>query len=390
MTEQFQTMISNRARAIQPFYAMKLLARAKELEAQGRDIVHMEIGEPDFPTPQPIIDAATAAIKIGDMFYTPATGLPALREAIAQHYADVFSVNVNSQRIIVTPGASGGLFLVLSALLNAGDQLALADPGYPCNRHFVNLLSAEVCSIPVNADTKFQLNKALLEQHWNENIRVVLLASPANPTGTCIDVDTLRELIAFCQSKNIVVVMDEIYQQLVYENEPASALSVSDNVVIVNSFSKYFCMTGWRVGWVVAPDFMINTLDNLAQNLFLAAPTPSQHAAVAAFHPQTIAILEQRKQDYAVRRDYLVKALQDIGLIIPAIPQGAFYIYVDVSKYTEDSMAFSEICLEQAGVAVTPGLDFGKHNARQYIRLAYTIDIEQLKIGVERLEKVLG
>ena len=390
MSQQIPPLISTRAKKIQPFYAMKLLARAKQLEAQGQDIVHMEIGEPDFTTPQPIIDAASTAMQQGDMFYTPATGLPQLREAIAQHYNDTFNVTVNSQRIIVTPGASGGLFLVLSALLNVGDQLALADPGYPCNRHFANLLSADVCAIPVAENTNFQLNKTLLEQHWNDKIRVVLLASPANPTGTCFDGEVLRELIDFCQSKQAVVVMDEIYQQLVYETEPVTALSISDEVVVVNSFSKYFCMTGWRIGWVVAPKSMVNTLDNLAQNLFLAAATPSQYAALAAFKAETVSVLERRKQEYKARRDYLIDALQDIGLTVFAIPQGAFYIYVNVSEFTDDSLAFSEICLEDAGVAVTPGIDFGHHNAKQYIRLAYTTNIGRLKVGVARLKNVLS
>ncbi len=381
--------IADRAKQIQPFHVMKILARAKELEAQGRDIVHMEVGEPDFTTPQSVIAAAIAAVTTGEMFYTPATGLPALRKEISEYYQTIFHIDVPVERIMITPGASGGLFVVLSALLDTGDKVMLADPGYPCNKHFVNLLSGNVVAVPVTRDSNFQLTLKLVEANWQKGIRIVLLASPANPTGTCVDPVELKKIIEFCRTHKAVVVVDEIYQNLVYDIPPVTALNLGNDVIVINSFSKYFCMTGYRIGWLVAPVALMTALDNLSQNLFLAAPTPSQYAALAAFKPETIDVLEQRKKIFAARRNFLLQALADIGLAVPVVPDGAFYVYVDVSKYTDDSYVFSETCLEKAGVAVTPGIDFGDYKANHYIRLAYTTDEARLQEGVQRLATLL-
>lgn len=381
--------ISKRALGIQPFHVMKLLARSRELEAQGKNIIHMEVGEPDFNTPQPIVDAGMASIKNGDVHYTPAMGLPALREAIAEFYLEQFNVTISPERIIVTPGASGALLLALAAIIEAGQSVLLADPGYPCNRNFVTLLEGQAQLINVDATTHFQLNAELVKQNWNENSAAVLLASPSNPTGTTILEKNLVDIISFVKKKSGCVLVDEIYQGLVYDSQPSTALSISDDVFIINSFSKYFSMTGWRVGWLVVPDEFISVVDNLAQNIFLAAPTPAQHAAVAAFKTETIEILEQRRIEFKARRDYLLEALPKLGFTIPVIPEGAFYIYANCEAITDNSFEFAEQCLEEVGVAITPGIDFGVNEASKYVRFAYTTSLDNLKEAVDRLRRFI-
>lgn len=381
--------ISKRASKIQPFHVMKLLARARELEAQGKNIIHMEVGEPDFNTPQPIVDAGMEAIKNGAVHYTPAVGLIALREAIAEYYLKQFNVSVSPTRIIVTPGASGALLLALSLVLEAEQSVLLSDPGYPCNRNFVSLLQAQSILVDVDAQSNFQLNAELVKKHWQSNTSAVLLASPSNPSGTLIAENELANILAFAKQKNAAVLVDEIYQGLVYNLKPTTALSMSDDVFIINSFSKYFSMTGWRVGWLVVPDKFISVADNLAQNLFLAAPTPAQHAAVAAFKPESIAILEQRREEFKQRRDYLLTALPKLGFTVPVVPEGAFYIYANCEALTKNSFEFAEQCLEQAGVAITPGIDFGENQAKKYIRFTYTTSLDNLKEAVARLERFI-
>lgn len=381
--------ISKRAQAIQPFHVMKLLARAGELEAQGKNVIHMEVGEPDFKTPQPIVDAGMDAIKNGNVHYTPAMGLPALREAIAKYYMQQYNVTVSPERIIVTPGASGALLLALAAIIEAGQSVLLADPGYPCNRNFVSLLEGKAQLINVDATTHFQFNAVLVEQNWQQNSAAVLLASPSNPTGTTIPEKDLSDIINFVKKNNGSVLVDEIYQGLVYDSQPSTALSLSDDIFIINSFSKYFSMTGWRVGWLVVPDEFISVVDNLAQNIFLAAPTPAQHAAVAAFKSETIEILEQRRIEFKIRRDYLLEALPELGFTIPVTPEGAFYIYANCEAITDNSFEFAEQCLEQVGVAVTPGIDFGTNQAGKYIRFAYTTSLDNLKEAILRLKTIV-
>ncbi|MGA7179668.1 MAG: pyridoxal phosphate-dependent aminotransferase [Thiobacillaceae bacterium] len=377
--------LANRVDGIAPFHVMAILARARELEAQGRNIIHLEIGEPDFPTPEPILNAALAAIKGGNVHYTPALGLPELREAIAGFYRDRHGLTVDSSRIAVTPGASGALLLAAGALLDPGDEILLADPGYPCNRHFARFVNARPVSIAVGPDSGFQLTASLVEQHWTENTKVVLLASPSNPTGTLAQATEVRAITALCADRQASLIVDEIYHGLVYEENPQTALTYSSKVWVVNSFSKYFHMTGWRLGWLVAPENAMEAIERLAQNLFLAAPTPAQHGALAAFQPSTMEILEARRLELKERRDFMVSALNELGFALPAVPHGAFYLYADVSVFTNDSFVFAQKLLEDVGVAVTPGLDFGAFSAERFVRFAYTRPLPALKEAVERI-----
>ena len=375
---------------IQPFHVMALLARARVLEAQGHDIVHMEIGEPDFPTPAPIVAAGQRALAAGLTHYTPALGLPELRAAISDFYRDHHGVAVDPGRIVITPGASGALHLVLALLVDRDQQVLLTDPGYPCNRNFVHLVEGEPVGVPVDAATGYQLTAAMAEQHWTERTRVLMVASPANPTGTLLSQAELAALAQLARARGARLVVDEIYHGLTYDSDAPTALAVSDELFVINSFSKYFGMTGWRLGWIVAPPDQVEGLERLAQNLYLAAPTLSQHAALAAFTPETRAILEERRAAFQARRDYLLPALRELGFVIPVTPQGAFYLYADCSRFTDDSFAFSRQLLEEAGVAITPGLDFGEHRASQHVRFAYTTDIPRLQEGVERIRRFVA
>ena len=369
---------------------MALLARAKELEAQGRSVVHMEIGEPDFPTPQPVLEAALEAVARGNMHYLPALGMPALREAIARLYSDRYEVEVSASRIIITPGASGALLLALAAIVNSGDRVLTTDPTYPCNRHLVRLLEGEAIGIPVDADTRYQLNVNLVRDHWNASTVAVMLASPANPTGTLIDGATLAGIANEVRRRGGALVVDEIYHGLTYEGDAGTALALGDDVFVINSFSKYFGMTGWRLGWLVAPQDRVPAIERLAQNVFLAASTPAQHAALAAFKPETIEILEARRRAFRERRDYLVPALASLGFEIALQPEGAFYVYAGCAEFGRDGFTLANDLLERAGVAITPGIDFGEHRAREHVRFAYTTSMENLQEGVERLRTYFG
>ncbi len=379
--------VARRMAGIEPFQVMDLLARARSLEAQGRSIVHMEIGEPDFPTAGPIVEAGCRALRAGHTHYTPAAGLPALREAIAADYARRHGVAIDARRILVTPGASGALQIILAALVDPGRRVLMADPGYPCNRHFVRLFDGVAASVPVDASTGYQLTPERVERHWTPGTVAVLLASPANPTGTVIGRAQLEGIRAVAERRGGALIVDEIYHGLVY-GEPASSAVGADedaDVFIVNSFSKYFGMTGWRVGWLVSPPRWVRELDKLAQNLFLAASTPAQYAALAALEPATAAILEARRDEFRERRDYLLPALREIGFRIPVVPQGAFYLYADCAAFTTDSDAFAHALLEEAGVAVTPGRDFGTNAPERHLRFAYTTALDRLEEGVERI-----
>jgi len=381
---------SQRSKDIQPFHVMALLARARELEAQGKDIVHMEIGEPDFPTPQPIINAGIKAIETGNIHYTPAVGLPELREAIADFYQRTYGVEISAQRIVVTPGASGALLLALGALLDPGQEVLMADPGYPCNRNFVRFLDGKTKSIAVDAKTDYQLTAELVKQHWSDRSRAVLVASPSNPTGTLVSAEDLKAISDFAAEQGGYAIVDEIYHGLVYGQPAQSALQFSDDTFVINSFSKYFGMTGWRIGWLVAPESFIPELDKLAQNLFLSAPTTAQYAALAAFKPETKIILDARRDEFQQRRDFLLPALRELGFNIPVTAEGAFYLYANCQKFTSDSFAFSQQLLEEAGVAVTPGLDFGNNKPEQHLRFAYTTSLERLKEGVKRIQQFIN
>jgi len=383
-------MTAQRLKSIAPFHAMALLARARELEAQGRAIVHMEIGEPDFATPQPVVEAGIRALQQGKTHYTPAVGLRELREAIADHYLRQFEVQVDPRRILVTPGASGALQLILAMLVDPGSQVLMADPGYPCNRNFVLLFEGEPVMVPVDAQQHYQLSAELLEQYWGERTSCVMVASPSNPTGTVITQRKLDSMLNKVRDRGGQLIVDEIYQSLWYEEAPQTALALGEDVFVINSFSKYFGMTGWRLGWLVAPEEAVGYLDTLAQNLFLSAPTPAQHAALTAFQPETQTILEHRRQEFQRRRDFLLPALRGLGFDISLEPQGAFYLYANCGRITQDSYTFATDLLEKAGVAITPGVDFGRHKAAQHVRFAYTTSMQQLQLGVERIAAYLG
>lgn len=380
--------VSDRARDIPPFQVMDILARSRALEAAGRRIVHMEIGEPDFTTPAPVVEAGVRALRGGYTHYTTALGLPALRESISAFYRRRYGIAVAPERIVITPGASGALQLALALLLNPGDRVLLSDPGYPCNRQLVRLAGGEPVGLPVEATSAFQPAAEQVRGAWSPRTVALLLASPANPTGTLIGAEALAAIWHEVEARDGALIVDEIYHGLVYGEGAPSALALSERVLVVNSFSKYFGMTGWRLGWLVAPQEVVPHLDRLAQNLFLAAPTPAQHAALAAFEPETIAILEERRREFQRRRDFLVTALRGLGFGVPVVPGGAFYIYADCRRFGPGGV-LAEALLEQAGVAVTPGSDFGRHRAAEHLRFAYTTSMEQLEEGVARLRACL-
>jgi aspartate/methionine/tyrosine aminotransferase len=381
--------IARRMSEIEPFHVMALLARARELEAEGRSIIHMEIGEPDFPTPEPIVRAGVRALEQGGTFYTPTPGLPELRAAIAGFYRTRYGVAVSASRVLVTTGSSGALMLACAALVNPGDEVLLADPGYPANRHFVRVVEGVPRAVPVDATSGYQLAPDHLERHWGPRTAAALVASPSNPTGTLVSTERLARMADIARAKGGTLIVDEIYHGLVYGEEYTTALALADDVVVINSFSKYFSMTGWRLGWIVAPENCVGHLDRLAQNLYLAAPTPAQHAALAAFEPETLSILEARAREFRARRDYLVPALRALGFEIPVTPQGAFYVYAGCGGLTKDSYVFARDLLERAGVAITPGVDFGSNAPERHVRFAYTSPIERLKEGVSRIATFL-
>ena len=381
--------IARRMADIAPFHVMALLARAKELETAGRSIVHMEIGEPDFSTAEPIVVAGQRALAEGRTRYTAAAGLPELRQAISDHYRERYGVEIPVRRILITPGASGALQLATAALINPGDRVLLADPGYPCNRHFVRLVEGQAIGVPVGPETGYQLTAELVERHWDQRTTAVLLASPANPTGTVITPEALAAIITMIEARGGRLIMDEIYHGLIYGAPVQTALAYSDRVLVINSFSKYYGMTGWRLGWLVAPEDYVDAVEKLAQNLFLAASTPAQYAALAAFTPATAAIFEARRREFLARRDFLLPALRELGFHIPVTPDGAFYLYADCGRFTDDSHGFALRLLEETGVAITPGIDFGNHLPHRHVRFAYTNAIPQLAEGVERLRRAL-
>ncbi len=385
--------LAERMSGIAPFHVMDIIARVYELEKQGRSIVHMEVGEPDFTTAEPIVAAAQQALAEGRTRYTGSAGINELRQAIADHYQKHYQVSLPPTRILVTPGASGALQLATGVLINPGDEVLMADPGYPCNRHFVRFVGGVPVTIPVGPDRAYQLDAELVERHWSDKTVAVLLASPSNPTGTLVTRQVLEQILQVIErveKRKGLLIMDEIYHGLVYEDEATSALMLSDRVFVVNSFSKYFGMTGWRLGWLVAPADYVRDVEKLAQNLFLSPSAPAQYAALAAFTEPAEAIFGQRRAAFQQRRDYLLPALRELGFIIPVTPQGAFYLYADCSQFSNDSFAFAMRLLEEAGVAVAPGIDFGSYRANSHIRFAYTSAIENLVEGVARLRNLLS
>ena len=383
------TTFSARSRAIEPFHVMALLARANELQAAGHDVIHLEIGEPDFTTAAPIVEAGQKALANGHTRYTAARGLPALREAIAGYYAQRYGLSIDPQRILVTPGGSGALLLASSLLVDPGKHWLLADPGYPCNRHFLRLVEGAAQLVPVGPESRYQLTPELVERHWDQDSVGALAASPANPTGTLLHKDELAALSSTLKTRGGHLVVDEIYHGLTYGLDAPSVLEVDDEAFVLNSFSKYFGMTGWRLGWLVAPQEAVGELEKLAQNLYISAPSMAQHAALACFEPATIEILEQRRHAFAERRDWLLPALRGLGFDIPVQPQGAFYLYADIGRFSDDAQAFCAHFLETEHVAFTPGIDFGDFNSRRHVRFAYADSLERLQEAVRRIERGL-
>jgi aspartate/methionine/tyrosine aminotransferase len=368
---------------------MEIWNRAKELEAQGRHVVQMQIGEPDFTAPDPVIAACMQALRQNPIHYTSALGMPLLRQAISQHYRERYRLEVPASRIAVTAGASGALLIATGVLVNPGDEILMPDPAYPCNRHFVRFFEGRVKSIPVGPQTQYQLTRELIEANWSEKTRGVLIASPSNPTGTMIAPGEMRGIVEAVQSRGGVTIVDEIYQGLTYASEFTSALAHSDRIFVVNSFSKYFSMTGWRLGWLVMPRECVREVETFAQNAFICPSAPAQYAGIAAFTPETTAILEQRRAEFRRRRDYLVPALRELGFSIPVTPEGAFYIYAGIERFAADSGKFALELLEETGVAITPGKDFGANQAERYVRFAYTRSTADLEEGVDRLRRFL-
>ena len=383
------TRFSARSRDIAPFHVMALLARAQALEAAGHDVIHLEIGEPDFTTIEPVVRAGQAALAAGHTRYTAALGLPALRQAIAGFYQQRYGVELDPARVVVTPGGSGALLLAASALVDPGRHWLLADPGYPCNRHFLRLVEASAQLVPVSAADNWQLTPAHVQRCWNGDSVGALVASPANPTGSVLGREALADLAAAVRAHDGHLVVDEIYHGLTYGMDAPSVLEVDDNAWVLNSFSKYFGMTGWRLGWLVAPPAAIPALEKLAQNLYISAPSMAQHAALACFQPDSIALLEQRRAEFGRRRDALLPALRAIGLGIERVPDGAFYLYCDVGAFTDDAQALCHFLLETEYVALTPGVDFGQHGASTHLRIAYTQPVERLLQAVGRIERGL-
>jgi aspartate/methionine/tyrosine aminotransferase len=377
---------AERTRHISPFYVMALLHRAKQLEAAGRDVIHMEIGEPDFPTPPTIVAAGVKHLQTGQVKYTPAAGLPELRAKIAAFYQQRYGVAVAAERIFITPGASGALLLALAVSLNPDEELLLADPCYPCNSNFAALLGGKTRLLPVDASSDYQLTAAHIRENWQAHSKGVLIASPSNPTGTLISPTALQQAIGTVNERGGCFYSDEIYHGLTYGQAASTALQFSDDVFVINSFSKYFGMTGWRIGWLVVPEAFAEATEKLAQNIFIATPTLSQYAALAAFDAATVLELERRRAEFALRRDFLYENLLRLGFGVAAKPEGAFYIYADCSRFTDDSFQFALDFLEAQAVAITPGKDFGVNGAHHALRFAYTTSIAKMAIAMQRLE----
>jgi aspartate/methionine/tyrosine aminotransferase len=375
---------ARRAAEIEPFEVMDVLSRAQALERAGRRVVHMEIGEPDFTAPAPVVEAGIRAMREGRTAYTATLGLTSLREAIAQHYRKRFSVEVDPGCIAITSGASGGLLTVSALYVDAGDEILVPDPGYPGYRHFVRAFEGAAKILPVSARTDFQPTLEMVRAAWGARTKGLLLGSPSNPTGTLISRAELERIAAFIAERRGVLLVDEIYQGLVYGMEPWTAFGLPGEVVLVNSFSKYFCMTGWRLGWVVLPPQALRGFEKLAQHLFISAPAAAQHAAVSAFSPESISVLEKRRAEFAHRRDFLLPALKAAGLSIPAEPHGAFYVYADCGG---DARRYAKELLEKEAVAATPGVDFGANATERFVRFAYTRSMADLEEAARRIAR---
>ncbi len=389
---------STRADKIEPFYVMEVAKAAQQLAkevANGPEpMIFLNIGEPDFTAPAQVQQAASVCIAQGSTQYTNALGLEALREAISAWYQSRFGVDVPAQRIVITAGASAALQLACLALIEPGDEILMPDPSYPCNRHFVSAAEGTAKLIPTSAAERYQLSAEQVAAHWGEQTRGVLLASPSNPTGTSIDPAELRRIHEVVKARGGITIVDEIYLGLSYEEAFGhSALAISDDIISINSFSKYFNMTGWRLGWMVVPEAMVPVVERMAQNLFICASTISQHAALACFTPESIATFEARRAEFKARRDYFLPALKELGFGIDVMPDGAFYAWADCTPLCEklgvkDSWEFAYALMEKAHLAITPGRDFGTADTARYVRFSTANSMEQLQEAVRRMQQL--
>lgn len=379
-----------RTQDIRPFQAMEIFKQALARQAAGADIISLGIGEPDFTAPEPVLEALARAARDGRSGYTPALGTTALREAIARYYAEHLGAAVDPSRVIVTQGASGALMLAALALINPGDEILMPDPCYPANRNFISSAGGSARLIPCHAEQRYQLSAESVAKHWGDRTRGILVASPSNPTGTSIPPAALSPLLQAVRERGGVSIMDEIYLGLSYEHAPRSALALDDNLIVLNSFSKYFHMTGWRLGWMIVPAPLVPIIEKIAANLVICPPALSQHAALACFETDSLAIYEARKQIFQDRRDFLLPAFARLGFKVGAKPDGAFYIYADVSAHAQDSMAFSQRLLDDAGIAAVPGHDFGPTHGSRTMRFSYATATEKLEEAVARMARMLA
>jgi aspartate/methionine/tyrosine aminotransferase len=392
--------ISDRAHRIAPFYVLEVAKAASALAQQASSadapVVFLNIGEPDFSAPPLVQEAATRAIRAGHTQYTPATGVGALRERISGWYASRFGVQVPADRIVVTAGASAALHLACMALIDHGDEVLVPDPSYPCNRQFVSAAGGVAVPMPAGPAQRFQPSAAQVQAHWGERTRGVLLASPSNPTGTSIDPDELRRIHAVVRARGGITIVDEIYVALGFDARfGQTALAIDEHIISINSFSKYFNMTGWRLGWMVVPEVLVPVVERLAQNLFICPSSIAQHAALACFEPESLAVYEARRAEFKARRDYFIPALNAMGLRVPVVPDGAFYAWADCSAACaklglKDSWDFGFEVLQRAHVAITPGRDFGSAETAHYVRFSTASSMEQLQTAVARLGALLA
>jgi aspartate/methionine/tyrosine aminotransferase len=392
--------ISSRAQNIEPFYVMEVAKAASALGAKvahtDAPMVFLNIGEPDFTAPPLVQEAAERAVRNGHSQYTPALGLPQLRERISAWYASRFGVQVPASRIVVTAGASAALHLACLALIESGDEILMPDPSYPCNRHFVSAAEGKAVLVPTTAEERFQLSAAKVESAWGPRTRGVLLASPSNPTGTSIHPGELRRIHQVVQSRGGITLVDEIYLALSHDAQfGQTALALDDAIISINSFSKYFNMTGWRLGWMVVPEVLVPVVERLAQNLFICPSTIAQHAALACFEDASIALYEQRRAEFKARRDYFIPQLNALGLTVPVMPDGAFYAWADCSELCQklgikDSWDFAFEVMNRAHVAITPGRDFGTAQTAQFVRFSTASSMKQLETAIARLRAMLS
>lgn len=392
--------IATRAQRIEPFYVMEVAKAAQALAAQvagsAEPMIFLNIGEPDFTAPALVQQAADRAIREGRTQYTPALGIEPLRQALSDWYQQRFGVDVPARRIVITAGASAALQLVCLSLINAGDEILMPDPSYPCNRHFVSAAEGRAVLLPTTAQERFQLSADKVQAAWSDHTRGVLLASPSNPTGSSIAPQELRRIHEVVKARDGVTIIDEIYLGLSYDEAfGQTALAIDDNIISINSFSKYFNMTGWRLGWAVVPEALVPVVERVAQNLFICASTIAQHAALACFAPESMAEYERRRAEFKARRDYFIPALEALGLPVPVAPDGAFYAWADCSEAArklgvEGSWDFAYAVMERAHLAITPGRDFGSHDTGRFVRFSTANSMEQLQEAIARLRKLLA